>query len=57
MFCCKGMNLANYLIDKGATLVRIDSNHEKKGFLVFIFEDDEFVKIGLENWKKEKCNK
>ena len=54
MFCCKGMRLANYLIGKGANLVRIDCNHEKKGFLVFIFEDNNIIAKGLESWKNDK---
>lgn len=54
MFCCKGMRLANFLIENGSKLVRIDCNHEKKGFLVFIFKDDETIGTSLEKWKEAK---
>lgn len=54
MFCCKGMRLANYLIEKGAKLIRVDRNYMNRNFLVFIFQDDDTVTKALETWKHDK---
>ena len=54
MFCCRGKRLANYLIEHGSKIVRIDCDQKAKGFLVFIFEDDDSIKKNMEIWKKDK---
>lgn len=54
MFCCKGMRLANFMIENGCKLVRIDTNRIMKGFLVFIFEEDEHVSESLRKWREVK---
>lgn len=54
MFCCRGKRLANYLIEHGSKIVRIDCDQKAKGFLVFIFEDDESIKNNLQKWQKDK---
>ena len=38
MFVCKSKRLANYLIENGNPLIRIDTDQKSKGFLVFLFE-------------------
>lgn len=53
-FCCKGKRLANYLIEHGSKLIRIDNDQKSKGFLVFIFEKDESINKNLEQWEIDK---
>ncbi|MDD4805111.1 MAG: hypothetical protein PHN69_08290 [Candidatus Pacebacteria bacterium] len=54
MFCCRGKRLANYLIEHGSKIVRIDCDQKAKGFLVFIFEDDDSIKKNLKQWEVDK---
>ena len=54
MFYCKGMKLANYLIENGMDVIRIESNYKKKGYLIFVFEDNENVAQLLAEWKNNK---
>ena len=54
MFCCRGKRLANYLIEHGSKIVRIDCDQKAKGFLVFIFENDESIEKNLQKWRKDK---
>lgn len=53
-FCCKGKRLANYLIEHGCKIVRIDNDQKSKGFLVFIFEKNKCLQDSLQNWKLDK---
>lgn len=53
-FCCKGKRLANYLIEHGSKIIRIDCDQKSRGFLVFIFENDESIDRNLELWEKDK---
>lgn len=54
MFCCRGKRLANYLLDHNCKLLRIDSDNQSRGFLVFIFVKNENLENALESWKKDK---
>lgn len=54
LFCCKGKRLANYLLDNGCRLVKIDSDNQSRGFLVFIFEKDENLDSALTSWEQDK---
>lgn len=54
MFCCRGKRLANYLIEHGSKIARIDCDQKAKGFLVFIFEDDDSIKKNMQTWQKDK---
>ena len=54
MFVCKGKRLAHYLIEHGSPVIRIDTDHQSKGFLVFIFEENELLKNNLKSWTKDK---
>ena len=54
VFCCKGKRLANYFLDQGCKLIRIDSDQERPGLLVFIFDRDEGLLRALETWKTDK---
>lgn len=54
MFVCKSKRLANYLIENGSKIVRIDCDQKAKGFLVFLFESDESIKRNLDKWNVDK---
>jgi len=55
MFVCKGKRLANYLIEHGSKIIRIDCDQKAKGFLVFLFEQDESIKQNLKQWEIDKA--
>lgn len=54
MFLCKGKRLANYLIEHGSPVVKIDTDKESKGFLVFLFEKNDLLDKNLRSWNKDK---
>ena len=61
MFVCKSKRLANYLIEKldpnkcpVPAYVRIDTDQESKGFLVFLFNKNEKLNKSLKKWNQEK---
>jgi len=54
VFVCKSKRLANYLIEHGSKIIRIDCDQKAKGFLVFIFEQDDSIKKNMETWQKDK---
>lgn len=53
-FVCKGKRLANYLIEHGCRILRIDCDSNAKGFLVFIFEKDGNLDSALTSWNEDK---
>ena len=54
LFVCKSKRLANYLIENGNPVIRIDTDQESKGFLVFLFEKNELLNKNLEKWRIDK---
>ena len=54
MFVCKSKRLANYLIENGSPILRIDTDQKSKGFLVFLFEKNELLNKNLKKWEKDK---
>ena len=54
MFVCKSKRLANYLIDNGSQLKRIDTDQKAKGFLIFLFEKNNLLNQNLEKWRIDK---
>ena len=46
-FICKGKRLANYLIEHGSPVIRIDTDQQNKGFLIFIFERNQLLEEGI----------
>lgn len=54
MFVCKGKRLANYLIEHGSPVIRIDTDQQSRGFLVFIFERNELLENNLLSWTNDK---
>lgn len=47
MFLCKSKRLANYLIEHGSPVIRIDTDKESKGYLVFLFNRDDLLNKNL----------
>ena len=56
MFVCKSKRLANYLIENGSPVIRIDTDQKSKGFLVFLFDKNDLLNINLKKWKFDKDN-
>lgn len=54
MFCCRGKRLANYLLENGSTIRRIEMDRNNDKFLVFLFENDETLNHNLQKWKTDK---
>lgn len=54
MFVCKSKRLANYLIEHGNQIVRIDTDQKSKGFLVFLFKKNKKLNEDLKNWVSDK---
>lgn len=53
-FVCKGKRLANYLIDHGCKLIKIDTDSNARGYLVFIFVVDDSLNSALNSWNQDK---
>lgn len=53
-FICKGKRLANYLIEHGSPVIRIDTDQQNKGFLIFIFERNQLLEDNLQSWTNDK---
>ena len=51
LFVCKSKRLANYLIDNGSHVLRIDTDQKSKGFLVFLFKKDDLLNLNLKKWR------
>lgn len=56
MFVCKSKRLANYLIENGCPVIRIDTDQKSKGFLVFLFKKENLLYKNLEKWMTDKDN-
>lgn len=54
MFVCKSKRLANYLIEKGCQIIRIDTDQKSKGFLVFLFKKNDLLNKNLKDWEIDK---
>ena len=54
LFVCKGKRQANYFLDHGCHLIRIDCDQQSKGFLVFIFEWNNCLNSALNSWGTDK---
>ena len=54
MFVCKSISLANYLIEHKSKLVKIDRDKmSTKGYLVFLFENDDILNKNLLVWRNK----
>ena len=54
LYVCKGKRQANYFLEHGCKLIRIDCDQQSKGFLVFIFEWNESLDIAIQSWRVDK---
>lgn len=54
LYVCKGKRQANYFLEHGCRLIRIDCDQESKGFLVFIFEWNNKLDEAIQLWKSDK---
>ena len=54
LFLCRGKRQANYFLDNGCNLIRIDCDQKAKGYLVFIFEWDDCLNNALASWKVDQ---
>lgn len=48
VFYCRGRRLANFLLDNGSKIIRID---KEEGSFVFVFEYDESIESNIEKWE------
>lgn len=39
LYVVRGYRLANYLMDNGINMIRVDRNKKNKSWLIFLFED------------------
>ena len=53
-FVCKSITLANFLINNGSNVNRIDKDNMNKDYLVFIFEKNNLLDNNLKKWNKDK---
>jgi hypothetical protein len=56
LFVCKSKRLANYLIEHGNPVIRIDTDQKSKGFLVFLFKKNNLLNKNLEKWNIDKTS-
>ena len=54
LYVCKGKRQANYFLECGCRLLRIDCDQQSKGFLVFIFEWNDALDNAIQLWKLNK---
>lgn len=54
MFVCKSKRLANYLIENGCPVMKIDTDQKSKGFLIFLFNKNALLSENLKKWNKGK---
>lgn len=56
LFVCKSKRLANYLIENGNPIIRIDTDQKAKGFLIFLFKKTKLLNQSLEKWNTDKVS-
>ena len=54
LFVCKGKRQANYFLEHGCRLIRIDCDQQSRGYLVFIFEWNDTLNSALKLWNQDK---
>lgn len=56
LYVCKGKRQANYFLEHGCKLIRIDCDQQSKGYLVFIFKWDDVLNDAIRLWATDKQN-
>lgn len=54
LYVCRGKRQANYFLECGCRLIRIDCDQQSKGFLVFIFEWNNMLDRAIQLWSADK---
>lgn len=54
LYVCKGKRQANYFLEKGCRLIKIDCDQKSNGYLVFIFERNDCLDDALKSWNIDK---
>lgn len=54
IYLCKGKRKANFMLDHGCRMIRIDCDQKNPGYLVFIFEWNECFDKALVLWEQNK---
>ncbi|MCD8377880.1 MAG: hypothetical protein LUB59_03735 [Candidatus Gastranaerophilales bacterium] len=54
LYVCRGKRQANYFLDYGCKLIRIDCDKTAKGYLVFIFHWNGALDAALKSWETDK---
>lgn len=54
LYVCKGKRQANYFLEHGCKMIRIDCDQRSKGFLVFIFEWNSILDDAIQLWREDK---
>ena len=54
LYVCKGKRQANYFLENGCSMIRIDCDQQSKGFLVFIFEWNDALDRAMKLWRVDK---
>lgn len=53
LYVIRGYRLANYLMDNGINMVRVDRNKENKSWLIFLFEDTQKLRNTITKYNYE----
>lgn len=53
LYVIRGYRLANYLMDNGINMTRIDRNKENKSWLIFLFEDTKDLRKTITKFNDE----
>ena len=53
LYVIRGYRLANYLMDNGINMVKVDRNKENKSWLIFLFEDNKTLRKTITKFNDE----
>lgn len=53
LYVIRGYRLANYLMDNGINMVKVDRNKENKSWLIFLFEDTKNLRQAITKFNYE----
>lgn len=53
LYVIRGYRLANYLMNNGINMVKVDRNKENKSWLIFLFEDTKNLRQAITKFNYE----
>lgn len=53
LYVIRGYRLANYLMDNGINMIKVDRNKENKSWLIFLFEDTKNLRQAITKFNYE----